>query len=597
MHWTQNYAPFPDSPVLSTVCAALPVVVLLGSLATGRVSAHVAALAGLVTAVLVAVFVFTPQEASWEDWASAEGVAGWGITVLTAVANGGAFGLFPIGWIVLAAIFLYSLTVETGRFEIVKHSVISLSSDRRIQALLIAFCFGAFVEGAAGFGTPVAISAALLMGAGFRPLHAAGLALIANTSPVAFGALGTPITTLAKVSLPAGADADAWAMQISRMAGRQLPFFSLLVPAWLVWTMAGWRGVVGVWPALLVCGGSFALVQFLTANYVGPALVDVAGGLVSLAALALFLRVWQPARTWQFAEEPPHPNPSPPSTGERGFEQAVGPHTPNGEAEYSRKQIIDAWVPWLFLSLFVFLAGIPQIRDWLNGISILEIEVEGLHNRVSRAFPVVPRPTPEEAIFKLNWLSATGTAIFVSAILTAFWLRIPPQRFLHIFGKTCYRMRWPLFTIACMLALAYVTRYSGVDATLGLAFTHTGWIYPFFAALLGWLGVALTGSDTSSNALFGSLQKITAQKLYGSGILPVGGETQAVLLLTTANSTGGVMGKMIDAQSIVVSAAATQQPGQEGAILRFVFWHSLALAILMGLLVMAQAYILTWMIP
>jgi lactate permease len=573
-HWTQNYDPFPDWPALSTLCAAFPVVVLLGSLATGRVSAHLAALAGLVTAILVAVLVFTPREAAWP---SLEGVSAWGLTVLVAAANGAAFGLFPIGWIVLAAIFLYSLTVETGQFEIVKQSVISLSSDRRIQALLIAFSFGAFVEGAAGFGTPVAISAALLMGAGFRPLHAAGLALIANTSPVAFGALGTPITTLAKVSLPAGVSSEAWEMQISRMAGRQLPFFSLLVPAWLVWTMAGWRGVIGVWPALLVCGGSFAAVQFLTANFVGPALVDVAGGLVSLGALALFLRVWQPAKSWQFA-------------GEAASD--ASPRALNG-----RKQILRAWGPWLLLSVFVFLAGLPPVRDALNRVSMIEIEVEGLHNRVYRDAPVVLKPAPEEAVFKLNWLSATGTAILAAAILTALWLRVPPGRFVGIFARTCYRMRWPLFTIACMLALAYVTRYSGVDATLGLAFTRTGWIYPFFAALLGWLGVALTGSDTSSNALFGSLQKITAEKLYRSGILPVGSETQAVLLLTTANSTGGVMGKMIDAQSIIVSAAATQQPGQEGAILRFVFWHSLALALLMGLLVMAQAYLLTWMIP
>jgi lactate permease len=574
MRWTQNYQPF-EWPVLAPLAAAVPVVLLLGLLATGRVPTSLAALAGLVAAILVAVFAFTPAEA---EAPGQGGVGAWGLTVLAAATNGAAFGLFPIGWIVLAAIFLYTLTVDTGQFEIVKHSVTSLSDDRRIQALLVAFCFGAFIEGAAGFGTPVAISAALLMGAGFRPLYAAGLALIANTSPVAFGALGTPITTLARVSLPEGMSLEGWEMQISRMAGRQLPLFSLIVPAWLVWTMSGWRGVVGVWPALLVCGVSFAGVQFLVANFVGPSLVDVAGGLVSLAALALFLRVWQPARTWHFADEAP---------------AVARPAAP----VYTARQIFHAWVPWLLLSFFVFLAGEPHVRDWLNRISSFEWTIDGLHEVVYRDRPVVPRPRPEEAVFKLNWLSATGTAIFVAAVLSAVWMRVSPRRFLYLFARTCYRMASPLFTIATMLALAYVTRYSGVDATLGLAFTETGVLYPFFAALLGWLGVALTGSDTSSNALFGSLQKITAEDLYHKGLLPLANPNQAVLLLTTANSTGGVMGKMIDAQSIVVSAAATQQPGQEGAILRFVFWHSLALAALMGLLVLAQAYVLTGMIP
>jgi lactate permease len=596
MHWTQNYDLF-GSPLLATLFAALPIVLLLGLLATGRVSAPAAALTGLAAAVLAAIFAFTPHEVSLPD---SGGLASWAGTVLTAATQGAAFGLFPIGWIVLAAIFLYTLTVETGHFEIVKHSVTSLSDDRRIQALLIAFCFGAFIEGAAGFGTPVAISAALLLGAGFRPLHAAGLALLANTSPVAFGALGTPILTLADVTMPRLDDlptltADMapdvwWQLQLSKMAGRQLPFFSLLVPAWLVWTMAGWRGVAGVWPALLVCGGSFALVQFLVANFVGPALVDVAGGIISLIALALFLRLWQPAKLWHFAHENPV--------------TAV-----LSQARYSRREIIHAWIPWVLLSLLVFLCGETHLRAWLDGgprnapnvltgVTSLNFPVPGLHEKVNRVPPVVPRPEAEKAVFKFNWLSATGTGIFVAAVLSAVWLRISLGRFARILARTSYRMRWPLFTIACMLALAYVTRYSGMDATLGLAFTRTGWLYPFFAAMLGWLGVALTGSDTSSNALFGSLQKMTAQGLVNNQVLPASmSSLQAVILLSTANSTGGVMGKMIDAQSIVVSAAATQQPGQEGAILRFVFWHSLVLAALMGLLVMLQAYCWTSVIP
>jgi lactate permease len=574
MHWTQNYDPF-NSPVLSTLVAALPVVLLLGALATGKVHAPFAAVIGLVSALAAAVIAFAPVEAS------TAGVGEWSKTMLAAALHGAAFGLFPIGWIVLAAIFLYALTVETGQFEVVKHSVMSLSDDRRIQALLIAFCFGAFVEGAAGFGTPVAISAALLMGAGFKPLHAAGLALIANTSPVAFGALGTPVTTLAKVTLPTGVPFEEWEMRISQMAGRQLPFFSLIVPAWLVWTMAGWRGVVGVWPALAVCGGSFAAVQYYVSNHVGPALVDVAGGLISLVALALFLKVWQPRDNWRFADEvepPPEAEKSEPPT-------------------YTTGQIVYAWVPWVLLSALVFVAGVPRVRSAVDSVSAAVIPVDRLHEKIVRVPPVVEKEHRETSEFRFNWLSTTGTAIFIAAILSAAWLRIAPVRFLQIFIQTCYRMRWPLFTIACMLALAYVTRYSGMDATLGLAFTKTGVFYPFFAALLGWLGVALTGSDTSSNALFGSLQKITAEGLVRNGVLTQLNTGQAVVLMTTANSTGGVMGKMIDAQSIVVSAAATQQPGQEGAILRFVFLHSILLAVLMGLLVMLQAFVWTSVIP
>jgi lactate permease len=565
MAWTQIYDPL-GSPWLSTLVAAVPVILLLGLLATGRVSAPAAALAGLAAAFLTAVFAYVP---AMSDAASyAERVAAWTPTVVAAAVNGAAFGLLPIGWIVLAAIFLYTLTVETGQFEIVKHSVASLSDDRRIQALLIAFSFGAFVEGAAGFGTPVAISAALMMGAGFRPLHAAGLALLANTSPVAFGALGTPIVTLAKITRLSE-------MDLSAMAGRQLPFFSLIVPVWLVWVMAGWRGVRGVWPALVVCGGSFALVQFLVANFHGPWLVDVAGGLVSLVSLALFLQVWQPRHIWHFPDEQP-------------------PQKATGFA-YSRREVFVAWVPWALLTVLVFVWGLPDVKKHL-GATNLSFEVPELHNRIERHPPVVDPPVKEEAVYSFQWLAATGTGIFFAAVLSAAWLGIGPLRFVQLFGLTCYRMAWPLFTIACMLAIAFTTRYSGMDATLGLAFTHTGFLYPCFAALLGWLGVALTGSDTSSNALFGSLQTITAGRLVGDGILPLG-EHQAKILLAAANSTGGVMGKMIDAQSIVVAAAATQQPGQEGPILRFVFWHSLVLAILMGLLVLFQAYVWTAAIP
>ncbi len=560
MDWVQVYDPL-GSPLWSTVLAALPIMALLGLLALG-LDAPKSALAGLITALGVAVF-------------------GFGMPVSTAVASAGygaCFGLLPIGWIVVAAVFLFHLTVRSGHFEIVKRSVAALSPDRRVQALLIAFCFGTFIEGAAGFGTPVAICAALMIGLGFSPLYAAGLALIANTSPVAFGALGTPIITLAKVS---GLDE----MALCQMAGRQLPFFSLIVPAWLVAVMSGWRGVVGCWPAIVVCGGVFALLQFLTANYHGPTLVDVVGGLGSLVALAVMLRFWQPKEIWRFPDEPPHAE--------------MVADTP-----LMTKQVVTAWMPWVFLSVLVFTWGWPDVKVMLNGgppdrpnvlagYTKFTVPVPGLHNRVYRTAPVAPvaagadrAAEAEKAVMEVPWLATTGTGIFLAAILTALWLRIPAKDFVAQFGRTVWEMRWALFTIASMLALAFTTKYGGSDATMGLAFTHTGWFYPFFAPLLGWLGVALTGSDTSSNALFGSLQRITAEQL---GLNPI--------LIVASNSTGGVMGKMIDAQSIVVAAVATEQKGGEGKILRFVFLHSVILAALVGALTMLQAYVLTWMIP
>ena len=583
MNWTQIYDPC-NNPWLSTLTAALPTILLLGLLASGRASAHVAALVGLLAALGIAIFVYQPD---MPGKSGVERFTEWAPAMLGAAGNGAAFGLLPIGWIVLAAIFLYNLTVAAGQFDIVKHSVASLSDDRRIQALLIAFSFGAFVEGAAGFGTPVAISAALMLGAGFKPLYAAGLALLANTSPVAFGALGTPITTLASIT---GTDE----LLLSAMAGQQLPFFSLVIPVWLVWVMSGWRDVLGVWPALLVCGGSFALVQCLVANFHGPWLVDVAGGLVSLICLALFLQVWQPKTNWHFADE------TPPQT-----------RAQNTASLYTKGQVFSAWVPWALLTILVFFWGLPQVKPSLGAptkaqktefkasdeevsarFGLVMVKVPHLHRHIARDYPVVSKREGEDAIYDFNWLSATGTAIFCAAILSAIWLRIGIGQFIRIFLHTCYKMRWPLFTIACMLAIAYTTRYSGMDSTLGLAFTHTGVLYPMFAALLGWLGVALTGSDTSSNALFGSLQTITAARIVDGGVLPLS-IGQAQILLATANSTGGVMGKMIDAQSIVVAAAATEQHGQEGPILRFVFWHSLILAILMGALVLFQAYVWT----
>ncbi|HZZ28373.1 MAG TPA: L-lactate permease [Pirellulales bacterium] len=555
MIWLQTYNPT-GLLWLSTLVAIAPAVVLLGALGWLRWSAPKAAAAGLFTALVVAIAVYGMP---------------WKLAAAAAVLGAG-FGLFPIGWIVFTAVFLYVLTVEAGEFEKVKASVVALSPDRRLQALLIAFSFGAFIEGAAGFGTPVAISAALLIGAGFPPLYAAGLTLIANTAPVAFGALGTPILTLAKTT---GLDVG----KLSAMAGRQLPLFSLLVPAWLVCTMSGWSGLCGVWPAVLVCGGTFAAVQFAVSNFLGPELADVAGGLTSLAVLAVMLRFWRPQKVWRFA-------------GETGDEAAPiiaenGPAAIGNRYGYTRREIIRAWIPWIILSVCVFAWGEPHVQAFLNRHGEERWAMPHLDQQVQPDASVIGGDgKPKAAEFRFNWLSGTGTGIFVAAILSALWMHISPVRFCRLLMHTLYRLRWPLFTIACMLAIAFTTQYSGTDVTLGLAFTHTGVLYPFFAALLGWLGVALTGSDTSSNALFGNLQRITAERLSLNPIL-----------ICAANSTGGVMGKMIDAQSIVVASAATGQEGEEGQILRFVFWHSVALATLVGILTLVQAYLLPGMVP
>ncbi|MBN2021785.1 MAG: lactate permease LctP family transporter, partial [Pirellulales bacterium] len=564
MDWTQIYDPF-GSAWISSLVAAMPIVLLLGLLALG-VSAPRSAAVSLAAALAASVFGFgMPGDAA-----------------VAAAANGACFGLFPIGWIVFNAVLLYQLTVRSGQFDIVKRSVTAISPDRRIQALLIAFCFGTFLEGAAGFGTPVAISAALLIGIGFSPLYAAGLTLIANTSPVAFGALGTPIITLAKFS---GLDE----MALSQMAGRQLPLFSLIVPAWLVAVMSGWKGVKGCWPAIVVCGGSFATIQFIMSNWHGPTLVDVLGGVGALVILTLFLRFWQPKEIWRFPEEKEEE----PSDATSASDGTARPLT--------ARQVAYAWTPWAVLSVMVFVWGCPTSKLlldgdvqtaagagqhvapgdppasvpalWrpfraLQGRTKLTFEVPRLHNRVYRAAPVVPVPEgadraelPEKATYDFNWLSSTGTSIFLAAVVSAFWLRIGLGGFVAEFLRTLYRVRWALATIACMLALALLTKFSGMDATLGLAFTHSGWLYPFFAPLLGWLGVALTGSDTSSNALFGSLQRITTEQLNRTLDLNLN-----PVLIVASNSTGGVMGKMIDAQSIVVAAVATGQSGSEGRI-------------------------------
>lgn len=541
MAWQQAYDPL-ASAVLSTLVAALPIVLLLGGLAVLRLRAHVAALAGLAASLLVAVLAFGMPA---------------GMAARTA-GLGAAYGLFPIGWIILNVIFLYDLTRAKGHFKIMQDSLTGITRDRRLQLLLIAFSFGAFFEGAAGFGTPVAVTAAILIGLGFSPLAASGLSLIANTAPVAFGALGTPIVALAGVT---GLDLR----QLSAMVGRQLPFFSVIVPFWLVWAYCGFKKMAEVWPALLVAGVSFAVPQFLISNFHGPWLAGVGAAVVSMAVLVLFLLRWRP-RTVMENE-----------AGDGRGGAAVPPAVPR---RYPAGELLRAWRPWIVLSLFVFLWGVPQVKSLLDGLFAVRVPVPGLDRLVFRMPPVVAAPAAEPAVFSFTGLSFTGTGIFAAALVSGLLMGFSPAKLLRAYGKTLKRVRFSLLTVAAMLSLGYVTRYAGLDATLGLAFARTGVLYPFFGTMLGWLGVALTGSDTSSNVLFGSLQKISAQQL---GLSPV--------LMASANSAGGVMGKMIDAQSIVVASTATGWYGHEGRILRFVFFHSLALAALMGLFVLLQAYV------
>ncbi len=541
--WLQQYDPL-HSPFLSTLCAAAPIAVLLGSIALLKIRIHFSAVLGLIAALFVAIALYKMPV----KLAGAAGIAG------------AAFGLFPIGWIILNVIFLYQLTVKRGHFEILRQSLATIAPDPRIQVILIAFSFGAFVEGVAGFGTPVAITGAILIQLGFKPLHASGLALIANTAPVAFGSLGIPITTLEQVT---GLDA----LKLSAMVGRQLPFFSVLIPFWVVTAYVGWRKMLEVWPAALVAGVAFAVPQFLVSNFHGPWLVDIISGFCSMAALVVLLRVWRP-KAQMVAENG------------TALVSKTSVATSDAEPVLQRHPVFRAWLPWLILTGFILMWGLPQIKAGLDRVASPKFAVPGLHNLVQRMPPVAPAGAkPEAAEFRLNLLSATGSGILLAAVVAGLCMGFGPRQLTATYAETLWRVRYSLLTIAAMLALGNVSRYSGTDATLGLAMAQTGKLYPFFAPLLGWLGVALTGSDTASNVLFGSLQKITAEQ---TGLSPI--------LMAAANSSGGVMGKMIDAQSIVVASTATNWYGHEGNILRYVFFHSLALAILMGILVLLQAY-------
>ncbi len=543
MPWSQNYSPIGGIGT-SALIAVIPVAVLLGLLAFWHVRAHLAAIIALVVAGVIAVFVYGMPVP----------------LVLASAGYGAAFGLLPIGWLILNAVFIYQLSVETGQFTVLQKQITGVSGDRRIQALLIAFSFGAFIEGAAGFGAPVMISGGLLIGLGFRPLEAAKLALIGNTAPVAFGSLGTPLVTLAPLT---GLDLNL----LSAMVGRQLPFFSLLVPFWLIWAQVGWRGMVGVWPACLVAGASFGIMQFAVSNYHGPWLVDIIAGAVSMLSVVVLMQFWKPKEV----------STNPAATASTATNSAAA-----GPAW-------KAWLPWIFLTGFVFAWGMPAVKAKLNALYSPQLEVPVLHLKVEKVPPVAPVPTLEKAVFNLNLLSATGTALLLAGIASAIALGVGFRAALTIYWQTLMRVRVSLLTISVMMALGFTTKYSGTDTTMGLAMAGTGVLFPFFSPLIGWLGVALTGSDTSSNVLFGNLQKVTAEALH----FPP-------LLMCAANSSGGVMGKMIDAQSIVVAAVATgghADSPDAGTVLRAVFWHSLALALLMGLFITAQTYLWPWMVP
>ena len=547
MPWSQVYAPL-GGP--SALVAAIPVAVLLALLAFWHVRAHIAAGVALLAAGLIAV-----------------GAYGMPARLAVAAAGyGAAFGLLPIGWLVVNAIFIYQLSVDTGQFVVLQQQIAGISRDRRIQALMIAFAFGAFIEGAAGFGAPVAISGGLMIGLGFKPLEAAKLALIGNTAPVAFGSLGIPLVTMAPLT---GLDLH----QLGAMVGRQLPLFSLIVPCWLVAAQVGWRRMIEVWPACLTAGATFAMMQFVMSNVHGPWLVDIVSAAVAMVSLVILMRFWKPADEMiNIAPDIPAGTPAAQALADTLNREVVA----GGPAW-------KAWLPWLFLTGFVFLWGMNPVKDRLNAWFAPQIPVPALHLAVQRMPPVVPVPTLEKTIFNLNLLSATGTPLLLAGIASALSLGVGVRQALRIYGQTWLRVRVSLLTISVMMALGFLTRYGGTDTTMGLAMAGTGSLFPFFSPIIGWLGVALTGSDTASNVLFGNLQRVSAEAL---GYSP--------LLMCAANSSGGVMGKMIDAQSIVVAAVATggrADSPDAGTVLRAVFWHSIALAALVGLLVYAQAKI------
>jgi len=560
MSWSQLYDPF-GNRVLSTAVSALPVVTLFFVLVALKKRVWLSALSGFVVALALALFVFGMPA----------------VLVGTAAVHGVIFGLMRIAWIVVGSIFLYNVACETGQFDVMKDSIAGLSSDSRLQLILIAFCFGAFLEGAGGGGAPVAIAGSFLIGLGFNPFQAATLCLVANTAPVAWGGVGNPIRTLAGVTGLSEA-------MFSAMAGRILPPLSLILPLWLVRSMVGWPETLQVWPALLVSGASFAVMQFYWSNFQEPGLVDIVSAVFSLLMMVVFLKIWKPpvvmpigggsGASIQAASMPLIPS--------NATATAV---TGTRATRHSMTTVLKGWSPFIIASILIFVTGLPSIARYLN-FPALSIGMPLLHRAVLKMPPVVPQPAAEDAIVNLNFIAIPGTVVFIAGVVAAAVARLPLARTLQLFRRTLVQTRPSTLAISFMVGLAYVTRYSGMDTVLGLSLTGTGVLFPFFGTLLGWLGVALTGTDAGSNALFGNLQAVTATQL---GLSPI--------LMGAANSTGGVMGKMIDAQSIVVASTATHQQGQEAAIFKAVFIHSIVLACLVGLIVLAYAYLFPSFIP
>ncbi len=561
MTWIQDYNPL-GSIGLSALVAAIPLFILLYMLGIKRSKGHNAAFFGLFSAILIAISVFKMPV----------GLA------ISATLNGALVGIFPIVWIIVTAIWVYNMTVESGEFEIIKNSLASITEDRRLQAIFIAFAFGSFIEGTAGFGTPVAITAAMLVGLGFNPVYAAGICLIANTAPVAFGAIGIPVVVLGQVS---GIDE----MTLSKVIGRQLPFLSVIVPYWLVVMMCGWKRSLEVLPAVIVAGLCFALTQFYTSNYISVYLPDITAAFVTIVGLLVFLKIWKPSKIWRFPEE---------EAANARFGLAHEEVASTVELKYSIGEVLRAWAPYLILAVMVFLwaddkfLGFKKVLvGWEKGLGLTPIVWPGLHNLVIKVAPIVAKNTPYAATYAINFLSAAGTALLISGILSLFIIpNYGAARAVSCFGRTIKMLKFPIFTIAMILGLAYIMNYSGMSSSLGLAFTYTGGAFPFFAPFLGWLGVFLTGSDTSANALFGSMQNTAANQL---GLDPN--------LIVASNSSGGVCGKMISPQSIAVATAATGLVGQESTIFRFALPHSIAMIIIIGILTYLQSDVLHWMMP
>lgn len=551
--WTQVYAPLADSLWLSALVAAIPIIFFFVALAVWRMKGYIAALITVALAIAVAVIVYKMPASM----------------ALAATGYGFLYGLWPISWIIVAAVFLYKLTVKTGQFDVIRSSVLTITGDQRLQMVLVGFCFGAFLEGAAGFGAPVAITAALLVGLGFNPLYAAGLCLIANTAPVAFGALGIPITVAGKVT---GTDP----FLIGQMAGRQLPLLSLFVPFWLVFIMDGWRGVKETWPAIFVAGFAFAVTQYFTSNHWAYELPDITSALVSLVVLSLFLRyVWQPKHAFSF----------------QGAGTGTTPSASLPRSQFSMGQILKAWSPFIVLTVMVTIWTLPAFKGLFAKGAPLEawvfsFHIPGLDKLVMKSVPIVKALTPYDAVYKLDVLSATGTSILLAAVISAMILGVNIKTFFATLWETLVELSTPIFTIGLVLGFAFIANYSGVSSTLGLAFAATGALFPFFSPFLGWLGVFLTGSDTSSNALFANLQQVTAQQI---GVNPI--------LTIAANTTGGVTGKMISPQSIAVACAAAGLVGKESDLFRFTLKHSLFFAVIIGIITYVQAYYLQWMVP